>query len=298
MDGMDLTLLRTFTAVARAGSFSAAARELGYTQSAISQQISTLEASLGGVPLLTRRPVAPTAAGARLLEHAEPLLLRASAARADVLRAAGGPPDHLRLVACPLAMPRLAAAFGEITATMPRLDVTISVADRDGVATEVARGTCELGLAVGLAVPGDPLRLPDVGPLRAALTGTDPVSVVLPADHPLASRPGLRLADLADARWLDAPAAAAPAADVRRAAGAEGLLHCARYTGTDLAGLAALVAAGAGLALLPAWAVSGHPGLAAVPVTAPQLVYRTELLSGVTADNGPAGRALAGLLGG
>lgn len=45
---MDLTLLRTFTAVARAGSFSAAARELGYTQSAISQQISTLEASLGG----------------------------------------------------------------------------------------------------------------------------------------------------------------------------------------------------------------------------------------------------------
>jgi len=293
---MDLTLLRTFTAVARAGSFSAAARELGYTQSAVSQQIAALETSLGGVPLLTRRPVAPTVAGARLLEHAEPLLLRASAARADVLRAAGDPPDLLRVATCPLAMPRLAAAFGAITRTMPRLDVTIAVAARDDVATEVARGACELGLAVGLAVPGDPLRLPDVGPLRSVPAGADPVSVVLPVDHPLAGRPGLRLADLADARWLDAPDAAAPAADVRRAVGAGELPGCARYTGTDLAGLAALVSAGAGLALLPAWVVAGWPGLAAVPVVAPQLVYRRELLSGVTADNGPAGRALAALL--
>ncbi|MBL7626935.1 LysR family transcriptional regulator [Frankia sp. CN6] len=290
-------LLRTFTTVARAGSFSVAARELGYTQSAVSQQIAALEASLGGVALLTRRPVTPTSAGTRLLEHAEPLLLRAAAARADVLRAAGGPPDHLRVAACPLAMPRLAAAFARATAAMPRLDVTISVVARDEVATAVARGACELGLAVGLAVPGDPLRLPDTGPLRAVGIATEPVCVALPADHPLAGRAGLRLADLDAARWLDAPDAAAPAADLRRATGAEDLIHCARYLGTDLAGLVALVAVGAGLTLLPAWAVADHPAVAAVPVTAPQIEYRTELLSGVTADNGSAGRALAAFLG-
>jgi len=290
-------LLRTFTAVARSGSFSAAARELGYTQSAVSQQIAALEASLGGVPLLHRRPVVPTGAGARLLEHAEPLLLRASAARADVLRAAGDPPDHLRVAACALAMPRLAAAVGSATSAMPRLDLTITVAAPDAVAIEVARGGCELGLAVGLTTLGDPLPLPDVGPLRSVVISTDSVSVLLPADHPLARRRGLRLADLADARWLLAPAVAAPAAEVRRAVGADRLSCAITYAGTDLAGLLALVAAGAGLVPLPAWVAAGHPEVVAVPVTEPRLEFRAELLSGVTADPGAAGALLATLLG-
>src|SRR5258708_27385229 len=88
--GMDPHLLRTFVAVARCGSFSRAASELGYTQSAVSQHISTLEGDLGAA-LLDRRPVAPTIAGARLLEHAEPLLLRLDAARADIARLAASP---------------------------------------------------------------------------------------------------------------------------------------------------------------------------------------------------------------
>ena len=89
---MDPRFLRTFETVTRLASFSAAARELGYTQSAISQQIAALEAGLG-TPLLYRRPVAPTEAGARLLEHAEPILLRLAAARADVAKVAAGPPQ-------------------------------------------------------------------------------------------------------------------------------------------------------------------------------------------------------------
>src|SRR3954462_3262303 len=83
-------LLRTFVAVARRGSFSAAAVELGYTQSAVSQHIAALEGDLR-TPLLSRRPVALTDAGARLLEHAEPLLLRLAAARADIARLAASP---------------------------------------------------------------------------------------------------------------------------------------------------------------------------------------------------------------
>ena len=51
----------------------------------MSQQIAALENDLK-VPLLHRRPVTPTEAGARLLEHAEPILLRLDAARADVTR--------------------------------------------------------------------------------------------------------------------------------------------------------------------------------------------------------------------
>ncbi|MFC5828966.1 LysR family transcriptional regulator [Nonomuraea insulae] len=77
---MDPHLLTTFVTVARTGSFSAAAAELGYTQSAVSQQIAALETDLG-LPLLRRRPVEPTPAGLRLLEHAGPLLLRLRAAQ-------------------------------------------------------------------------------------------------------------------------------------------------------------------------------------------------------------------------
>ncbi|MFC7648989.1 LysR family transcriptional regulator [Streptosporangium lutulentum] len=86
---MDPHLLRTFVTVVHRGSFSAAAEDLGYTQSAVSQQIAVLEADLG-LALVHRRPVTPTPAGERLLEHAGPLLLRHRAARADVLRAAAG----------------------------------------------------------------------------------------------------------------------------------------------------------------------------------------------------------------
>ncbi|WP_329081519.1 LysR family transcriptional regulator [Streptosporangium sp. NBC_01469] len=99
---MDPHLLRTFVTVADRRSFSDAATELGYTQSAVSQQIAALEADLG-LALLHRRPVAPTPAGERLLEHAGPLLLRHRAARADVLRAAAGPAGRLAVVASSLA---------------------------------------------------------------------------------------------------------------------------------------------------------------------------------------------------
>ncbi|HEY7261101.1 MAG TPA: LysR family transcriptional regulator, partial [Trebonia sp.] len=82
---MDPHLLRTFVTVVRLGSFSAAAAELGYTQAAVSQQVAALENDLK-VTLLNRRPVTPTEAGARLLEHADPILLRLDAARADITR--------------------------------------------------------------------------------------------------------------------------------------------------------------------------------------------------------------------
>ncbi|MYV92095.1 LysR family transcriptional regulator, partial [Streptomyces sp. SID1034] len=82
---MDPHLLRSFVAVVERGSFSAAAQALGYTQSAVSQHIAALEADLG-TPLLRRRPVGPTEAGERLMEHARPLLLRLEAARADLAR--------------------------------------------------------------------------------------------------------------------------------------------------------------------------------------------------------------------
>ncbi|WP_307680251.1 LysR family transcriptional regulator [Streptomyces sp. V4I2] len=286
---MDPHLLRTYVTVARLSSFSEAARTLGYTQSAVSQHIAALEQDLGA-PLLTRRPVVPTAAGERLLEHAGPLLLRLDAARADVVRMAAAPEHGLTLAAAPTALgPRAVAA-------LPAAGVTVRVLARDGIPAAVATGTADLGLVDGLAAPSDPLRLPDVAPLTTHCVGEEPVCVLLPAAHPLARRTGLRLADLSAARWLDAPDAGLPLDRLRAAGGGHGFRPALRYEGTDVRVLTALSAAGHGLTLLPRSVAAGVPGAVAVPVTEPRVVHRTELVC-TGALRGTAARLMEVLVG-
>ncbi|MEV7373902.1 LysR family transcriptional regulator [Streptomyces sp. NPDC090301] len=282
---MDPHLLRTYVTVARLASFSEAARELGYTQSAVSQHIAALEADLA-LPLLTRRPVAPTPAGERLLEHAGALLLRLDAARADLDRFAAAPRATLSVAASPLAL------HARTLAALPATGVTLRALPREAVPAAVATGEADAGLVDGIAAPSDPLRLPDVAPLAATGVAEAPLAVVLPATHPLAGRSGLRLDDLADARWLDAPAAGLPLDGLRGAHGGpagRGFRTALRYEGTDTRTLAALAAAGHGLALLPAPAAADVSGAVAVPLTAPRLVHRTELLIPAGARTEPGG---------
>ncbi|MFD3536800.1 LysR family transcriptional regulator [Streptomyces sp. NPDC058664] len=282
---MDPHLLRTYVTVVRLASFSEAARALGYTQSAVSQHVAALEADLR-LPLLTRRPVAPTPAGERLVEHAGALLLRLDAARADLGRFAAAPRATLSVAASPLALhPRTLAA-------LPATGVTLRGLPREQVPAAVATGEADAGLVDGIAAPSDPLPLPDTGPLTATGVAEQPLAVLLPSAHPLAGRSGLRLDDLADARWLDAPAAGVPLDRLRAVHGGpagRGFRTALRYEGTDTRTLVALAAAGHGLALLPLPVAAGVPGATAVPLTAPRLVHRTELLLPVGAPAEPAG---------
>ncbi|MEU6232328.1 LysR family transcriptional regulator [Kitasatospora sp. NPDC047058] len=284
---MDPQQLRTFVSVVRLGSFSEAARELGYTQSAVSQQIAALEADLG-TSLLVRRPVGPTEAGARLLEHAGPLLVRLDAARADVARLAGAPSARLLLGATPLAVgAHLGRVLAEVRREYPRVEPVVRVVAQQELPALVATGEVDLALVDGLAAPSDPLPLPEVGPLGTVAVDEQPLAVAFPAGHPLAGRRGLALADLSAARWLDAPDLAPSAARLRAATAVDGFRPAARYLGTDVRGLLALVAAGHGLAVLPVPALDGAAGVAAVPVREPRLVHRTELVHG-SLPEGPA----------
>jgi DNA-binding transcriptional LysR family regulator len=280
---MDPHLLRTFVAVARCGSFSAAAAELGYTQSAVSQHIAGLEHDLGA-SLLTRRPVGVTEAGARLLDHAESVLLRLAAARADVARIAAAPVARLTVGVSALATPVLTRG---LAAVRPYEEVTVRVLPRARIVAEVADGSLDVGLVDGVAAPTDPLRLLDVDPLTATAVSEEPLAVLLPYGHPLAGRPGLRLPDLADARWIDAPEAGTPLDRLRAASGADGYRAALRYEGTDVRALVALAAGGHGLALLPEPTARGVEGVA-VPLTAPRLVHRVELLHGGLPEDGPS----------
>nr|WP_275587239.1 LysR family transcriptional regulator [Micromonospora terminaliae] len=263
--------MRTFTAVARLRSFSAAAAELGYTQSAVSQQVAALEADLG-VRLLQRRPVAPTEAGERLLAYAGPILLRLATARADVARLGTPRPGPLRVGATPLAAPSAAA----LAAAQPARGLVLRVGPRADLVQQVGSDELDVGLLDGFVTPSDPLPVVEAGLIATAPHDEQPAVVALPRSHPLAGRSGLSLADLAVARWIDAPDVAAPLPQLRAAAGADGFRPAVRYDGTDAAGLLAAVAAGHGLAVLPAGPVRGHPGLVGVDLVTPRLMHRIE----------------------
>jgi DNA-binding transcriptional LysR family regulator len=293
---VDPHLLRTFVTVVRLGSFSAAAVELRYTQAAVSQQIAALEGDLK-VTLLNRRPVTPTEAGARLLEHAEPILLRLDAARADMGRLALAPRGRLEVGLTPLAgaSAAIAQALAAVRQQMPRVDVTIRVGSRPEVAARVVRGESDIGVIDGLAAAGDSLAAP--APLSARGIAEAGVVVVLPPDHPLAGRASVRLTDLVDARWIEAAAVAPPLADVRRVAGVDGFRAAFGYDGTDTLSLIRLAAAGHGLTLLPAsmGVMAGSEFAAVAVTTTPQVVHRVELLHGILREGTPAAE-LAALL--
>ena len=280
-------------AVARLGSFSAAAVELGYTQAAVSQQIAALENDLK-TQLLNRRPVTPTEAGTRLLEHAEPILLRLDAARTDVTRMTKAPSATLLIGVTPLAVATLAlaAALTELRIRMPRLAITVKTGNRRDTAIAVARGELDLALTDGLTAPGDPL--PEQVPLTAVGLGQAPVAVVMPTDHPLAARASLRLPDLADARWIEADDVAPPLSEIRRHARTDGFKPALRYTGADVMSLVKLAAEGHGLTLLPGPALSGG-GITGVQVAQPRLCHRTELIHTALPKGSPAA-ALASIL--
>jgi DNA-binding transcriptional LysR family regulator len=272
MMGVDPRFLRTFTAVVRLGSFSAAARELGYTQSAVSQHVAVLEADLGA-PLLHRRPVSPTEAGTRLYEHAGAILLRLDAARADVARAVAEAPGTLVIGATPLSAGTAARVVAAARATRPALAASVRVAARADIAVAVATGALDGGIVDGVAAPGDPLPLPETG-VPVAELAEEPLVLAVAPGHALAGRAGVRLEDLVDARWIDAPDITTPLAELAMLARADGFRPALRYDGLDAGGLLALVEHAQGLALLPARIAPGG-----VPVVSPPLVHRTELLA-------------------
>jgi DNA-binding transcriptional LysR family regulator len=273
--------LRALLTVVRCGSFTAAARELGYTQPAVSQQVAALEQEVGQV-LVQRRPVRATPAGERLAEHAARILLRLDVARSELSRL-GDASGEVRVGICPLAAPDLlAAALAGLRAAHPLLRVTVRSADPRSAVADVAAGRVDAALADGITAPNEPLHLADAGLLSSTAMAETPLVVTLAAGHPLRGRPSIDLDMLADAPWAVAPAPAALAG--RGPSALAQPAGSAVYDGTDLPTLLALVAAGLGAALLPASAGPLPEGVVAIPLRRPALVHRTELLALRTAS--------------
>ena len=192
--GVELRHFAALQAVAREGSFRRAAVSLGYTQSAVSQQIATLE-RIVGERLIDRpggpRPVSLTEAGQLLLRHADAILARLHAAQADLTALAAGVGGSLRVGMYQSVGRRvLPALLRDFTASWPQLELRLTESSHDdGLLPLVERG--ELDLAFGIL----PL-LP--GPFEGMELMCDPYVLVVPADSPLAAKGrALRLREIA-----------------------------------------------------------------------------------------------------
>ncbi|MFB7667883.1 LysR family transcriptional regulator [Kitasatospora sp. NPDC056138] len=200
---MDLGRLRALHAVAVHGSVGGAAAALGFTPSAISQQISKLERETR-TTLLERqgRGVALTDAARRLADTAEHVLALVEQAEVTLEEQRGLPFGRLMLAAFATgARGLLPGALAELRERCPELDVRLLEADPYPAADLVARG--EVDLALVQDWPTVPLPVHE-GVSRMEL-GIDPVDLLLRADHPLAELAVVPVARLREQRWISVP---------------------------------------------------------------------------------------------
>jgi DNA-binding transcriptional LysR family regulator len=189
--GLELRHLVALKAVAEEGSFGRAARRLGYTQSAISQQMAALE-RIVGQRLVDRpggpRPISLTEAGRLLLSHADGITARLRAAQADMNALGAGDAGPLRVGTYQSVGARvLPGLLQSFRAEWPKIDVTLveSADDRELLAL-IESGEVDLSFVVF------PLR---PGPFESAELMRDPYVLLVPSDSPLAGRdrpPSLR----------------------------------------------------------------------------------------------------------
>jgi DNA-binding transcriptional LysR family regulator len=182
--GVELRHLAALQAVAAERSFGRAARRLGYTQSAVSQQIAMLE-RLVGERLLERpggpRPVSLTEAGHLLLRHAEAIVARLDAARADLAALSAGEAGTLRVGTYQSVGQRIVPTLmRRFASSWPDVEVQLTETNTDQeLVTLIERGDLDLTFA--------DLRLWD-GPFEAHDLLEDPYLLVVQADSPLAAR--------------------------------------------------------------------------------------------------------------
>ncbi|WP_431677684.1 LysR family transcriptional regulator [Kitasatospora sp. KL5] len=244
--------IRTFHQVVTSGSYSAAARELGYTQPAITQQMKALERSVG-VPLFTRagRGLRLTEAGEALARHAETILDSLDSAQQQLGALARLRAGRVRVCAFPSANATLIPqAMARLLTDHPGIRVELLEAEPPESVDRLLRGECDIALA--FQYPGLPVEVPPE--LVETPLLEDQLTVLLPVGHPLARRHGVRLADLAGERWI----AGCPRcrANLLHICAEEGWTPDIVFTTDDNLAVQSLVAAGVGIALMPALVLS------------------------------------------
>lgn len=282
---MELRQLEYFAAVARHGHFRRAAEEVHVTQSALSQQVAKLERELG-LSLLNRVPgqaVTPTAAGEDLLARAEALLSHLGEIRAAMEAHAGARRGIARIAVTAADATWLGATLAAFQAEHPGIQLAVRQDPAGDVAALLRRGT------VDLAVCG--LRAEHERDLEVTVLADSPLVAILPPGDARADRGELAVSDLAEDPLMLGLRGTALRDLVVSACNDAGFSPLPRFEVGDPATVRALVAAGLGVAVVPAdWLRPPGPEVAVARLAdAPR--HRTAMLS--AASPSPAARLLA-----
>lgn len=246
---IDLAALVSLRAVDTHGSVIAAAEALGYTPSAVSQQVKRLERQVG-VGLLERvgRGVILTGPGRQLVDDGSRLLTDLEELESDLHRTAHSVSGHLRVAAFSTAVRGLVAPV--LRGTLhdhPGLSLTVTEREPWDTIDLVAAGHADIGVVHSW---GDvPLSIPEH--LVASFVAHDVADVIVPADHPLARRRRVTPRDLLDARWIATPDGTICRQWLTRMYDGTGRLPHIAHVSLEFDSHVALVRAGLGIALIP-----------------------------------------------
>ena len=256
---MELRELRVLVAVADHGGVSRAASVLHLSPSAVSHALSSLETELG-MPLFHRLPrgMALTEAGAAVLAPARRALSEAESARAAVGAVQGLTTGRLTLVPARLFVTPIVDLVARYHARNPLVVTSLrEPADEDVIAGILRSGECECGFMRSDLVPPD---------LRHTPVGRQTGGVVVPVDHPLASRRSIDPHDLGGVDMI-APQTTSPFRPFYDSVfGAEGVEARIVAESDHLETIVAMVSLGIGVAIAPVES--------AAPITGDRAVVR------------------------
>jgi DNA-binding transcriptional LysR family regulator len=252
---LTITGLQVLLEVGRVGSFSAAAEALGYSQSAISRQVASMEA-FAGAPLFERRArgVRPTAAGDVLIRHAGEVLDGIAAATSELAGVKDRLEGRLAVGAFPTAAASLVpAALARLLRTNPGLRVRLIEAPTPAQLQALRSRRLEVAiLATGDGLPEYDLNGLQLTPLRSA----HGLGVAVADSHRFAGREWVRPEELKNQDWIVGPHSAdTPEFGFWPGLDAPRIAFTVRNWPTRLG----LVAAGLGIALVPGLAATMVP---------------------------------------
>jgi DNA-binding transcriptional LysR family regulator len=260
-----LNLLRV---VVTSGSITAAARNLGYTPSAVSQQIALLEKE-AGLPLLERvgRGVRPTAAGRLLAGHAGVISQTLAEAETQLADLRAGRTGRLSIRYISSIGPTVVApALARLRREHPGVQIDLKLIDPVDPLPAADRDRADLTILVG----------PDHGSpqgIHLVHLLDDPYCAVLPSGHPLAAQRSFDLAGLAGEPWVGSEPPGPCLVPITDACAAAGFSPNFVATSEDYATAQAFVAAGLGVCLIPRMGLGRHhPGVTVRRVRRPEPV--------------------------